>query len=157
MLFGQVGAGVSRTRVAALAPDISPLLKIHGCWSDPPGTIWAAGQVAADPIKTRIEECGAWLTNRLLDRDLVIVGYWTDWDYLNQILEMSLGAVNPSRVIVVDSCETASFPAKAPALFALGQRASQEFCHVRSSGRSEERRVGKECVSTCRSRGSPSH
>src|SRR3546814_723386 len=28
---------------------------------------------------------------------------------------------------------------------------------VRNSGRSEERRVGKECVSTCRSRWSPSH
>src|SRR3546814_5792652 len=26
-----------------------------------------------------------------------------------------------------------------------------------AQGRSEERRVGKECVSTCRSRGSPSH
>lgn len=134
MLFGQVGTGVSRARVAALPSDVAPLLKIHGCWSDPPGTVWAAGQVGADPIRTRIEESAQWLTNRLLDRDLVIVGYWTDWDYLNQVLEMSLGAVNPSRVIVVDPCETASFPAKAPALYALGQRASQEFCHVRSSG-----------------------
>src|SRR3546814_7160119 len=34
------------------------------------------------------------------------------------------------------------------------------FCHsafLGSSGRSEERRVGKECVSTCRSRWSPYH
>jgi hypothetical protein len=134
MLFGQVGAGVSRARVAALPGEVAPLLKIHGCWSDPPGTVWAAGQVAADPIKTRIEESAQWLSNRLLDRDLVIIGYWTDWDYLNQVLDMSLGTVNPSRVIVVDPCETASFSAKAPALFALGQRASQEFCHLRSSG-----------------------
>src|SRR3546814_15638107 len=29
--------------------------------------------------------------------------------------------------------------------------------HMRASGRSEERRVGKECVSTCRSRWSPYH
>ena len=71
----QVGASVDRARVAALAPSISPLLKIHGCWSDPPSTVWAAGQIAAEPIKTRIEECGLWLCNRLLDRDLVIVGY----------------------------------------------------------------------------------
>ena len=134
MLFGHVGAGVSRTQIAALAPNVSPLLKIHGCWSDPAGTIWAKGQVAADPIKTRVEQCGEWLTNRLLDRDLVIVGYWTDWDYLNAVLDSSLGAVNPSRVIVIDPCETASFATKAPALFALGQRASQEFCHVRCSG-----------------------
>jgi hypothetical protein len=81
-LFGHVGAGVSRMRIAALPPSVSPLLKVHGCWSDPAGTVWAPSQVAADPIRTRIEECGAWLTNRLLDRDLVIVGYWTDWDYL---------------------------------------------------------------------------
>lgn len=134
MLFGQVGAGVSRARVAGLAPDISPLLKIHGCWSDPPGTVWAVGQVEAEPIKTRIEECGSWMTNRLLDRDIVVVGYWTDWDYLNQLLEASLGAVNPSRVIVVDPCEPGSLETKAPALYALGQRATQGFCHVRSSG-----------------------
>lgn len=134
MLFGQVGTGVTRAQVAGLAPDVSPLLKIHGCWSDPPGTIWAASQVTTEPIKTRIEECGAWLTHRLLDRDIVIVGYWTDWDYLNALLEASLGAVNPSRVIVVDPCETGSFEAKAPALFELGMRATEEFCHVRSSG-----------------------
>jgi hypothetical protein len=106
MLFGQVGAGISRAHVATLASDISPLLKLHGCWSDPPGTVWAVGQAAADPSKTRIEECGTWLTNRLLDRDLVIVGYWTDWDYLNQVLETSLGAVSPSRVIVADPAGT---------------------------------------------------
>src|SRR3546814_3424512 len=29
--------------------------------------------------------------------------------------------------------------------------------HAQPTGRSEERRVGKECVSTCRSRWSPSH
>lgn len=134
MLFGHVGAGVTRAQVAGLPPGKSPLLKIHGCWSDLTGTVWAAGQVAVDPIFTRIQECGVWLGQRLLDRDLVIVGYWSDWDYLNQVLEHSLGAVNPSRVIVVDPCETESFSAKAPALFALGQRATRDFSHVRSSG-----------------------
>lgn len=134
MLFGQIGAGVARDQVAGLAPNVSPLLKVYGCWSDPAGTVWAASQVVTDPIKTRIEECGAWLVNRFLDRDIVIVGYWTDWDYLNHLLEVSLGAVSPSRVIVIDPCETESFEAKAPALFELGQRASQEFCHVRCSG-----------------------
>jgi hypothetical protein len=133
-LFGEVGAGVSRARVAALAPNISPLLKIHGCWSDPSNTVWAVSQLAADPIKTRIEECSDWLINRLLDRDLVIVGFCTDWDYLNQVLEVSLGAVCPARVIVIDPCETATFEEKAPELFALGQRASSEFLHIRISG-----------------------
>src|SRR3546814_6238265 len=31
------------------------------------------------------------------------------------------------------------------------------FCHRSEASRSEERRVGKECVSTCRSRWSPFH
>lgn len=134
MLFGQIGVGVSRARLAALPAEVAPLVKIHGCWSDPSGTVWAAGQVAGGSLRTRLEEAALYLANRLLDRDLVIVGYWTDWDYLNSVLETSLGAVNPSRVIVVDPCETASFSIKAPALFALGQRASQGFQHVRSSG-----------------------
>src|SRR3546814_925751 len=38
---------------------------------------------------------------------------------------------------------------------AIAQRSL--FDHVRAVARSEERRVGKECVSTCRSRWSPYH
>lgn len=134
LLFGHVGAGVSRDKVAALPPNKSPMLKIHGCWSDPAGTVWAAGQVAVDPIKTRLAESAVWLTQRLLDRDLIIVGYWTDWDYLNQVLEQALAAVQPSRIIVVDPCETAAFETKAKALFELGQRATSGFFHVQESG-----------------------
>jgi hypothetical protein len=74
------------------------------------------------------------LTVRLLDRDLLIVGYWTDWDYLNGVLERSLGAVRPARVIIVDPAEGASLAAKAPALYALGQRARLAFQHVSASG-----------------------
>src|SRR3546814_18901989 len=37
----------------------------------------------------------------------------------------------------------------------LGEQALQEFFVFSGEGRSDERRVGKECVSTCRSRGSP--
>src|SRR3546814_7406479 len=52
-----------------------------------------------------------------------------------------------------------------PGVFAMvagGWREGQlgwgfELCALRISQRSEERRVGKECVSTCRSRWSPYH
>src|SRR3546814_11300331 len=37
----------------------------------------------------------------------------------------------------------------------FGQRETKLLC--RANERSEERRVGKECVSTCRSRGLPDH
>src|SRR3546814_11750883 len=36
-------------------------------------------------------------------------------------------------------------------------KAMGERCHRQSGGRSEERRVGKECGSTCRSGGAPYH
>ena len=133
MLFGHIGSGVCRMHMLNLPDDKAPLLKIHGCWNDPVGTIWATNQIDTDPIMTRIGECAQWLETRLANRDLLVVGYSTDWDYLNQVLENSLGTVNPSRVIVVDPCETAEFEEKAPALYSLGRRATMDFVHVRSS------------------------
>ena len=134
MLFGQIGAGTNRANMLNLPDDKSPLLKIHGCWNDPGGTIWTTGQINVDPIMTRISECGQWLELRLANRDLLIVGFSTDWDYLIEVLDNSLGAINPSRVIVVDPCETAEYEEKAPTLFGLGRRATVDFLHVRSSG-----------------------
>src|SRR3546814_12110465 len=37
------------------------------------------------------------------------------------------------------------------------RRVQKGYFHEHGTTRSEERRVGKECVSTCRSRGSPDH
>lgn len=133
-LFGHVGTGIDRDCVAALPPDVSPLLKLHGCRSDPDSMVWAPGQLAVAPVAGRIATSATWLNVRLLDRDLLVVGYWTDWDYLNGVLAATLGAVNPARVIVVDPADSATFAAKAPDLYALGHRASTTFQHVRDSG-----------------------
>src|SRR3546814_16190560 len=43
------------------------------------------------------------------------------------------------------------------ALLAVGAVFLSAICHAYHLIRSEERRVGKECVSTCRSRWSPDH
>ena len=127
--------GIDGNGVAALSPDIAPLLKIHGCRNcDPDNMVWAPSQIEVEPVAGRIVSSEQWLKGRLLDRDLVIVGYWTDWDYLNEVLERTIGAVRPARVIVVDKADAAEFPAKAPALFALGQRGAGRFQHVRASG-----------------------
>lgn len=135
LLLGQVGMGIDGNTVAALSPDIAPLLKIHGCRNcDPDNTVWAQSQIGVEPVASRILSSERWLSVRLLDRDLLIVGYWTDWDYLNDILERTIGAVRPARVIVVNPGDAAEFPAKAPALYALGQRATGSFQHVRISG-----------------------
>jgi Sir2 family len=134
-LFGQVEVGIDGHAVAALPPTAIPMLKLHGCRTiDLANTIWAAGQLARPPVQSRIACSTPWLAHRLLNRDLVIVGYWTDWDYLNAVLATSLNAVNPSRVIVVDPADSDSFPEKAPALYALGMRANGGFLHVRESG-----------------------
>ncbi|MFT3669542.1 MAG: hypothetical protein QM795_13410 [Pseudoxanthomonas sp.] len=110
ILYGQIGTGLDQEQVAALPPRTSPLLKVHGCrLKDHDNMVWAPGQVNAPPVAARIASSAQWLSNRLLDRDLLIVGYWTDWDYLNQVLETVLDQVRPSKVIVVDLADSATF------------------------------------------------
>jgi hypothetical protein len=131
LILGQIGTGIDGNGVAALSPDIAPLLKIHGCRTcDPDNMVWAPGQLDVEPVAGRILSSEHWLNVRLLDRDLLIIGYWTDWDYLNDVLERTVGAVRPARVIVVNPADAAEFAAKAPALYALGQRATGAFQHV---------------------------
>jgi hypothetical protein len=96
--------------------------------------VWAPGQLDVEPVAGRIQSSEHWLSVRLLDRDLLIVGYWTDWDYLNKVLEKALGTVRPARVVVVGPADSADFAAKAPALYALGRRATAGFQHVLASG-----------------------
>ncbi len=135
MLFGQVGVGIDRDTLAKLLPETCPLLKLHGCWaSDPDHTVWARGQLEEGPVASRIAGNAEWLSVHLLDRDLIIVGYFTDWDYLNEVLERSLGQVRPARVVVVDPSDGADLLVKAPVLYELGQRATSTFVHVRVSG-----------------------
>ena len=74
-LYGQIGSGIDVQHVATLSPDVRPLLKIHGCRSDPPSMVWAPGQILAPPISDRIIGNTAWLNIQLLDRDLLIIGY----------------------------------------------------------------------------------
>jgi len=134
-LLGQVGVGIDGIGVAALPPETAPLLKIHGCRvADPVNMIWALGQLTTEPVASRIASSGDWLRVRLLDRDLLIVGYWTDWDYLNNVLATTLDAVRPARVIVVDPADAAAFVEKAPVLYELGERATTGFRRVHASG-----------------------
>lgn len=135
MLFGQVGVCIDGHAVAQLPPDTAPYLKIHGCRiCDFANMVWAPGQITVPPVSDRIASSTIVLTDRLLARDLLIVGYWTDWDYLNAILTATLGAVRPARVTIVDPAPGDTFEAKAPDIYALGSRASVHFRHVRASG-----------------------
>lgn len=134
-LYGQIGTGLDQAEVVMLPPRTAPLLKIHGCrHKDHDNMVWAPGQITSPPVSDRIASSAQWLIQRLADRDLLIVGYWTDWDYLNQVLEQVLDQVRPSKVIVVDPADSATFQAKAPNLYALSGAVEQGFLHVRASG-----------------------
>ena len=134
-LFGAVVTATTRDDAAALYPDKAPLLKIHGCWkADFRNTIWAPTQLSDAPVKTRIKQCADWATQQLVNRDLIIVGYFTDWDYLNELFEECLGAAQPSNVIVVDLNTEVNLREKAPKLFLVGENASGGFYHVQASG-----------------------
>lgn len=134
-LNGNIAFGVDRHAVATVVPGQSPLLKIHGCWSSGlDQTVWAPSQIESGSQKTRIDECADWLGVHLLNRDLIIIGFFTDWDYLNSVLRRCLGAVNPSNVVVIDPSTTSALADKAPALFEVGEKCTQRFVHVRVSG-----------------------
>jgi hypothetical protein len=133
--FGHVESGIDAYGMALITDGVTPLLKVHGCrQADLATTIWSALQLDEPITKARLAADADWLTQRLANRDVLIVGYATDWDYLNNILSSVLGAVVPACVILVDPADEATLRRKAPDLMALGARASVKFLHVQSSG-----------------------
>jgi len=132
---GQVFMGVDGNYLARAPASTAPLRKIHGCWvTDKFNTVWTPSQLAASPVRERIEQSATWLQANLLNKDLVVVGYSTDWDYLNAVLEQALGAVAPSTVLIVDPSTTADFVAKAPQLAMLAGRSTAGASHLQASG-----------------------
>ena len=112
---------------AAKLPDRHrPLLKLHGCHKrDSSNTLWAQSQI--DPngeIQTRLARSATWLTGQLVGRDLVILGFWTDWDYLNTVLSRALQDSTPRTVVVVDPAGPQALQQKAPELWHWANRQS---------------------------------
>lgn len=134
-LFGHIETGVDDVAMSQVPARVTPLLKLHGCRQfDLATTVWSQLQLAAPPVSTRIAGNAAWLTFRLANQDLLVVGYSTDWDYLNQVLRDVVGTVAPATVIIVNPLDAAGLAARAPHLMALGTRASVRFIHIRHSG-----------------------
>ena len=119
-IFGKAQAVLDGTEAATVPHNLSPLLKIHGCWSkEPETTIWTKRQLEVEPNRSRIRKSTTWLEQLLPDKDLLIVGFWTDWMYLNSVLESALGAALPSQVIVFDLSPIDQLASKAPGICAL--------------------------------------
>ncbi|MEY2536443.1 MAG: hypothetical protein QOG67_183 [Verrucomicrobiota bacterium] len=113
-----------------------PYVKIHGCARrDPDNTLWCKEQITpGSPLQLRIESCKTWLRANLVAKDLVLVGFWSDWDYLIDIFEHCIIGIEPRLVVVVDPQSTANLQTKAPALWAWATNGDQEFRHAQESG-----------------------
>jgi len=117
----------------------SPLLKVHGCMKrDRNSTLWCHDQVEGErknpAIETQLARWRTWLRARLLGKDLLFVGFWSDWAHLNDVLGSVLEGVQPRLVYVVDSAPLEMIQAKAPTLWSLTTAEGVIFKHVRASG-----------------------
>ena len=121
------------TEAAQFSSAASPLLKFHGCMTrGRPNTLWTHGQLDEPEVKQRIESCRAWMTMNLPGKDLLIVGFWTDWGYLNEVLANLLETQAPASVTVIDPQETDRLEEKAAGLWAT-LSGLPGFSHVRMS------------------------
>jgi len=102
-----------------------PLLKIHGCLSQRDYTLWCDRQL--DPLRTdsislriraRLESSRTWMRANLPNRHLVLVGFWSDWKYLNGVLLDSVRGIHPTEICLVDPAPDTELQAKAPELWA---------------------------------------
>src|SRR3546814_13528985 len=97
--------------------------------------------------RAMVADIGAGLAAHMQHREILDVGRGPDDDL---VILCAHGNVDPYRGTFLD-------PHLAVDLRGLVQIGGIVLHHVRAVHRSEERRVGKECVSTCRSRWSPYH
>lgn len=113
----------------------APLLKFHGCsHRDRGSTVWAPSQLHDPIIAGRIDKSKVWMAANLRQKDLLVVGFWSNWDYLNRIIGGALHGLDPLSVTVIDLSGVADLEQKAPDLWALAHQPEVTFTHVQESG-----------------------
>lgn len=113
----------------------NPLVKFHGCMTrGRPDTLWTKGQLAEPEVQVRVESCSHWMTLNLPGRHLVVVGFWTDWGYLNAVLANAFNITTALSVTVVDINSSADLETKAPELWTKLNALSGSFTHLQASG-----------------------
>jgi len=117
------------------AAGASPLIKFHGCMDrDREHTIWTDKQFAEPLIQDRTNTCTQWINLHLPGRHVVVVGFWSEWGYLNDAMATALQAASASAVTVVDPADSGALAAKAPRLWHNLAALSGAFEHVQMSG-----------------------
>jgi hypothetical protein len=106
-----------------------PHIKLHGCLRlNAHETVWCKSQLRKAPIQSRLRELDTWLRSHLVGRDVVFLGFWSDWAYLNQIFETSIDAIEGGFVVIVNPSDEATLAEKAPRLWERsGSGSSQRF------------------------------
>lgn len=119
----------------SFSADASPLIKFHGCMHrNREKTLWTQGQLLEPAVQANVHSCSQWMNLHLPGKDIVVVGFWTDWGYLNDVLTNAFAMDNASSVTVIDPSPTADLEAKAPDLWTKFNDLSSVFEHVRASG-----------------------
>jgi hypothetical protein len=112
----------------------APLLKIHGCANRTRHeSLWCKQQLQRAPLKKRIPTLVRWMQGHVPNRDLLIVGFWTDWSYLNKVLEDAVVSTEPRSIILVDPSSAEDLEAKSPKIWTWAQKRTT-FIHVQASG-----------------------
>jgi hypothetical protein len=111
-----------------------PYLKLHGCCNiDRNNTIWCLNQLPEPVIGARLQSATQWLAGRLPGRDVVVLGFWSDWAYLNSVLEAVVTATVPASVVIVDPATPADLQTRAPGLWAWAHSPGVHFDHAPQS------------------------
>ncbi len=122
--------GVEANRFAEFS---KPLLKFHGCMQREPGTtLWTQPQLNDPLIAQRVESCRQWMAQWLPNRHLLVVGFWTDWGYLNDVLGEAIDLGASASVTVIDPKIAAELQQQAPGLWAA-LNAAPHFAHLQGS------------------------
>jgi hypothetical protein len=113
----------------------NPLIKFHGCLRrDRDMTLWTQGQLSEPEISARVTSCSQWMNLHLPGKHLVVIGFWTDWGYLNDVLGNAFTIDNARSVTVIDPNRSADLKVKAPILWDKLNNLSRSFEHVPVSG-----------------------
>jgi hypothetical protein len=73
----------------------------------------------------------------LRQKDLLVVGFWSDWEHLNAVIGSALADVDPLSVTVIDPSPIDALEDKPPDLWAIAHADNVTFTHVRASGADE--------------------
>lgn len=119
----------------AFGKETNPLVKFHGCLvRDRAKTLWTRTQLADPIIADRIATCSQWMGLVLPGKDLLIIGFWTDWGYLNDVIANALNVNQFASVTIVDPKNGHELQAAAPGLWNRLTGGTAHFQHIQASG-----------------------